>query len=131
MSNVIQFHFATVLSPWIRRALVAGGFGIGRSSSRAPAELVQVVSYGDVRAPSLPREKLDIENAIVEEDAWRPGSASKAIPTEEEPIALQETPFFHFDVVSAVRAAESGLRRTNSTPSVASVSTGKQVDGSS
>lgn len=94
---------------------------------------MQVVSYGDVREPSLAREKTDIEGGIVEEEVWRRGSSSsrKAVNPEEVPIALQDTPFFHFDVVSAVRAAELFLRRTQSTPSVTSVSTGKQVDGSS
>ncbi|KIP06016.1 hypothetical protein PHLGIDRAFT_107526 [Phlebiopsis gigantea 11061_1 CR5-6] len=113
----VEFHFATVLSPWIRRALVAGDFGVGRSSSRAPAEIVQVVSYGDVREPSLRREKLDDIEV---------GEEVRGSDSDEQPIALQDTPFFHFDVVSAVRAAESGLGQIQSTSSGSSVGTGKR-----
>src|ERR1700729_2626647 len=40
-----QFHFATVLSPWIRRALVAGGFGIGTSTITIHQEIASVVPY--------------------------------------------------------------------------------------
>lgn len=126
----VEFHFATILSPWIRRALVAGGFGTGTPSPDYPHELVQVVSYGDVRNPevsSIP-EKADVENGIVEEDLRRrPSHSLYSAPSDPGPLELQDTPFFHFDVVSAVRAAESGLnRRDSSTPSVSSVNSGKK-----
>ena len=88
---------------------------------------MQVVSYGDVREPSLRREKLDVEGGIVSAEEIR-GSDSHVtnVESDEQPIALQDTPFFHFDVVSAVRAAESGLGEINSTPSVGSVGMDKR-----
>ncbi|EKM55730.1 uncharacterized protein PHACADRAFT_256566 [Phanerochaete carnosa HHB-10118-sp] len=127
----VEFHFATVLSPWIRRALIAGGFGTGESSSRIPAEIAQIVSLGDVREPSLP-EKSDLESPVISEEARRRGSSSTHKTTDRlgGPIVPQDTPFFHFDVVSAVRAAESG-RDLSRTPSVTSVGTGKRVDNGS
>ena len=94
---------------------------------------MQVVSYGDVRstAPSLP-EKSDVEHGIIEAIPHRRPSTSsyKAADPAGEPILLQDTPFFHFDVVSAVRAAEAGLHRSaaSRTPSVRSVSSGKRPD---
>ncbi len=42
-----QFHFATILSPWIRRALVAGGFGVGTLSTRMHEEIAPVTRYHD------------------------------------------------------------------------------------
>lgn len=125
----VEFHFATVLSPWIRRALVAGGFGIGAPATRAHPELVQVVSYGDVRGPAQAPEKGDLESIGGIEDVHRRGSTSSASQATAGPIVLQDTPFFHFDVVSAVRAAESGVRRVPSTPSVGSLDDAKRPEG--
>lgn len=45
----VQFHFAHILSPWIRRALLAGGFGTGRIH-RHVTEIASVVEQGDARA---------------------------------------------------------------------------------
>ncbi|GJE97092.1 sulfate permease [Phanerochaete sordida] len=134
VDHPVEFHFATVLSPWIRRALIAGGFGMGRSSSRAPTEIAQVVHLGDVRerSSSLP-EKADVESPVISEEV-RHGSSSSIKAADHEPgapIVLQNTPFFHFDVVSAVRAAESGAERERDfsrSPSITSVGTGKNVD---
>ena len=136
--DVLQFHFATVLSPWIRRALIAGGFGgSGSLSSRHPTEIVQVVSYGDVRStqPVLP-EKSDVEHGISEAHRRPSSSSLKGVDRSGSgagPITLQDTPFFHFDVVSAVRAAEARVQNDaySRTPSMSSVSDAKHLDGSS
>ena len=39
----VEFHFANILSPWIRRGLLAGGFGVGFPSKRI-TEIAPVVS---------------------------------------------------------------------------------------
>ncbi|PWY97288.1 putative sulfate permease [Testicularia cyperi] len=39
----VEFHFANILSPWIRRGLLAGGFGVGFTSKRI-TEIAPVVS---------------------------------------------------------------------------------------
>lgn len=39
----VEFHFASILSPWIRRGLLAGGFGLGFPSKRI-TEIAPVVS---------------------------------------------------------------------------------------
>ncbi len=93
-----QFHFATVLSPWIRRGLIAGGFGVGSPSFSAPAEIASVVPYRGGRTQlSEPSKAADIEaiEATLQEDG--------------SPIVSEDTPFFHFDLTAAVRAAEAGL----------------------
>lgn len=54
----IEFHFANILSPWIRRALLAGGFGTGNTSGRI-VEVAPVVSSG--LSPSEAAALRDIE----------------------------------------------------------------------
>ena len=39
----VEFHFTGILSPWIRRALIAGGFGIGRTRHGSAMEIAPVV----------------------------------------------------------------------------------------
>ncbi|KAG6884504.1 hypothetical protein C0993_010527 [Termitomyces sp. T159_Od127] len=102
----VEFHFATILSPWIRRALIAGGFGLG-VSSRVP-DLVPVVPYGEDTPNFISTQdansSCDLESGSVKkshhESQLYPGS---------EPIISEDTPFFHIDLVSAVRAAEDGI----------------------
>ena len=42
----IEFHFAGVLSPWIKLALVAYGFGTGEPLARIPAEIAVSQQFG-------------------------------------------------------------------------------------
>lgn len=54
----VEFHFAHLLSPWIRRALLAGGFGTGTIRSRV-TEIASVVPHkNDVRfSPTAQSER--------------------------------------------------------------------------
>ncbi|KAF7295120.1 Sulfate permease [Mycena indigotica] len=104
----VEFHFATLLSPWIRRALIAGGFGTGVPSSQLPREIAQVVSYGaDLQQSSEQLDKRDTSSDLEGGDSKRPASFG---PNSEGYASVLETdtPFFHFDLATAVRAAESG-----------------------
>ncbi|EJF62428.1 sulfate permease [Dichomitus squalens LYAD-421 SS1] len=98
----VEFHFATILSPWIRRALIAGGFGIGTPSSRVPIEIAPVVPYRGGRTEFSERHKAPDLEAIEE-----------TTKETESPIVPQDTPFFHFDLTAAVRAAEAGLGQSS------------------
>ncbi|KAJ7489929.1 sulfate transporter family-domain-containing protein [Mycena galericulata] len=108
----VEFHFATLLSPWIRRALIAGGFGTGVSSSRVPREIAQVVPYRGLQdgqpgeLHNVPSEA-DIEAA---DSKGRDSPESSPDPARGGyvPVIPTDTPFFHLDLVAAVRAAESG-----------------------
>ncbi|KAF9264887.1 sulfate permease [Marasmius fiardii PR-910] len=115
-NHPVDFHFATILSPWIRRALIAGGFGFGGSSS-APQEIAAVVPYRD----GLRDRKLtDLKEPDIEGgngDSESLSSSDQKAPRLEDrygPILPIETPFFHLDLASAVSAAESGLGRWES-----------------
>ena len=71
---------------------------------------------GDTRKTANATEKSsDIEAISVAEELRDDSSSpSPSSETDEAPIALENTPFFHFDITSAVKAAEYALRRTDS-----------------
>ncbi|KAG2077793.1 sulfate permease [Suillus decipiens] len=100
----IEFHFATILSPWIRRSLVAAGFGVGTPSVELSNEIAPVVTY-----PGGRREKWwgDVPSSGIEDTEAHNESLPPTSGTV--PMVPTETPFFHFDLTSAVRAAEAGV----------------------
>ena len=102
-----------MLSPWTRRALVAGGFGIGNSDSVANVrEVAAVVPYrGGQRDETIEESKRpDLESGGNDK---RPSRSCNTAVYGEDGAALVplDTPFFHFDLVGAVRAAEGGFMR--------------------
>ncbi|KAH9842931.1 sulfate permease, partial [Rhodofomes roseus] len=106
--RTIEFHFATILSPWVRRALIAGGFGTGVPISNIPREIAAVVPYRGgqeavhrVDKPQAEDEESKLPNVVEEE---------RHFEEETSPLDLEDTPYFHFDLVGAVRAAEAGLQ---------------------
>ncbi|KAG1871719.1 sulfate transporter family-domain-containing protein [Suillus subluteus] len=101
----VEFHFATILSPWIRRALVAAGFGIGTPAVQLSDEIAPVVPHHGGR-----REKWDDASSLGIEDI-EAHSGSLPPTSGTVPIVPIETPFFHFDLASAVRAAEAGVEK--------------------
>jgi sodium-independent sulfate anion transporter 11 len=100
--HAVEFHFAAILSPWIRRALIAGGFGLGISPKKAPHDIVSVVPYKDNRGDGADV----LQEARTTEDDVESGGTKK----EYEPhTSTPKTPFFHLDLEGAVRAAEYSL----------------------
>jgi sodium-independent sulfate anion transporter 11 len=103
-----QFHFAGIQSVWIRRALVAAGFGRGALSSGLPIEIGHsTLPYHDVttlatdrRAGPSDEEAIDLKR---KEDS--PHSGADA----DGGLLSPDTPFFHIDLFAAVRAAESAV----------------------
>lgn len=95
-----------MLSPWIRRALIAGGFGIGTLTGSAHEtaavdEENQEISHqypdsGDIESPISKRDDSSRRSST--------GDSSSRVPLYE--VA---TPFFHFDLTRAVDAAERSL----------------------
>jgi len=108
----------TILSPWIRRALFAGGFG-GGPSSTVPHEIASVVPYSDgYEGPVHKLPNTDIEVGDVKQSSSAsvisdsvPTSSYGATSGDRVSVVQVDTPFFHFDLQGAVRAAESGLSR--------------------
>jgi len=106
----VEFHFTTILSPWIRRALTAGGFGLGISASRVPPDLAAVVPYRDGRS-NFAEQDVELTDDVESGDVKKINTRSSEQISEFEPIIADDTPFFHIDLVSAVQAAESGIGR--------------------
>lgn len=120
-----QFHFANILSPWIRRALVAGGFGKGVSAAEFPTEVAPVMHFSDLQG-AVEEDTRSVIEVIVDSEAGMKqmerkksssSGSSSSSRTEAPPmygtmgdssvaIVPRETPFFHLDLVAAVKAAE-------------------------
>ncbi|KAI5124536.1 hypothetical protein M0805_003059 [Coniferiporia weirii] len=108
----IEFHFANVLSPWIRRALVAGGFGIGRPSAGVPAEIAPVVpaTYDDSDREDFKKSPSDDPESNIKRRTLKStanSDLSRAFNLNNS-VGSSATPFFHFDLETAVKAAELG-----------------------
>jgi len=119
----VEFHFASILSPWIRRSLVAGGFGYdhrSRSDSRRHDVATVPPQYDGLHVgPS----STDIEARETKEVPFLDTSYG-AIDHSEASAVQVDTPFFHLDLAEAVAAAEVGLLRLSpqiSTPSAKDV----------
>ncbi|KAI0646822.1 sulfate permease [Trametes meyenii] len=125
----VEFHFATILSPWIRRALVAGGFGVGTVSTHIHEEIAPVTRYhdqyiadpqhADPLTPTDEQVRLDDPEALTQVVQISARSSSEGTVQMDRkdmagPMMLPSTPFFHLDVGTAVRAAEGGVTRASS-----------------
>jgi sodium-independent sulfate anion transporter 11 len=109
----VEFHFATILSPWIRRSLVAAGFGYDHGSrsdawrhdvAAAVAPSYDVVHVGPSSTDVEAKETNDVSFSDPSYGTIHQGEAS----------AVQvDTPFFHLDLAEAVAAAEAGLLKSS------------------
>ncbi|KII88737.1 hypothetical protein PLICRDRAFT_54565 [Plicaturopsis crispa FD-325 SS-3] len=111
----VEFHFATILSPWIRRALIAGGFGTGAPGANYPREIAAVVPYRGGTRETTDYDRADDQEAQLK-DRSRSSSSGKSAGDENVPIYGDDTPFFHFDLTAAVAAAEAGLAARSRPP---------------
>lgn len=118
----VAFHFATILSPWIKRALLAGGFGRDRDDAR-PVELGDVVPQRDnadelSRIPSLPafapsQKPESGKEHDIEEAASLPYTSTRSDSLDKVPYAASAADsivdsslaYFHLDLPTAVSAA--------------------------
>jgi len=111
----VSFHFCHILSPWIRRGLIAGGFGLSahdRRRQHIPVEIAPVVG------PLQPEDELNSEftyrdlRDTKQQDIEASGkvlphaSAATSLTDFEGSLVSRATPYFHFDIATAVLAAE-------------------------
>ena len=120
----LQFHFASILSPWIRRSLVAAGFGIGSPDLHVRQEIAPVTRYHDqfISDPQHSEEShyeevgsskiRDPEDIVV---ASSPVSSNSTLDNRAEDgagtLVPSTTPHFHFDLAAAVQAAERSVAK--------------------
>ncbi|KAJ3553455.1 hypothetical protein NM688_g3603 [Phlebia brevispora] len=133
----VEFHFSSILSPWIRRSLVAAGFGAANGDVNASIrhEVAPVTRFHDdfisdpahtsagATEPTIQAGKAPDPEAIIIETRPSSSRSSSDMTCGDRPcperndspgVALlvpSTTPFFHFDLAAAVRAAERGVRQ--------------------
>lgn len=118
----IEFHFAGILSPWIKRPLVACGFGTGEPAARLPAEIAASQPYGGMGTfahGTITEETTDDPELGLKRDRdsgkFTTETAENASKVDQYgALSSLDTPFFHFDLQSAVRAAELGANASDS-----------------
>jgi sodium-independent sulfate anion transporter 11 len=123
----VEFHFANILSPWVRRALIGGGFGTGNDDS--PIEVAPVVPKNeefadpgeDYRyAPESSSGKKsrpntgDVEQGSSDDVYENKHQPSSVAGSSEGPLLSTLTPYFHVDLPSAVKSAEARAKQSNS-----------------
>jgi sodium-independent sulfate anion transporter 11 len=110
MNHPVEFHFASILSPWIRRSLVAAGFGYD-ARSQTPTRLHDVAPA----AVEPPYDALQPGPHSTDIEAGGAKGIELADPSygtihRGEASAVQvDTPYFHLDLAEAVAAAEASL----------------------
>ncbi|KAJ9120138.1 hypothetical protein QFC22_003037 [Naganishia vaughanmartiniae] len=130
--QTVEFHFSAVLSPWTRRALIAGGFGFGTPRHALPAEVAPALPPMDILSPAdRARQETEAlesnaygsgaqtqqsrqtkfehaeESAFTDQEAGKRSLAESETSTET-PLLSTTTPFFHFDLASAIGAVAPG-----------------------
>ncbi|KPV77501.1 uncharacterized protein RHOBADRAFT_24017 [Rhodotorula graminis WP1] len=118
----VEFHFASVLSPWIKRALLAGGFGRNLAEPRRVevGDVVPQQDNADAASQLPPRPVLnraDTSGEIKEapQDLERASSSLESPSIDKAQYATSESyadsfidadlVYFHLDLPSAVVAA--------------------------
>ncbi|KAJ2028785.1 hypothetical protein H4S03_007699 [Coemansia sp. S3946] len=116
--RAVSWHFAGVKSPWIRRALVAGGFGSSNTATRTVFSVATVGALehkGDQplsetlsasnRVQHAPDEEFISDSFTSTQDKPRVDN-STSFDTLPLPILSADHPFFHIDLDEALKAAK-------------------------
>ncbi|KAJ1666045.1 hypothetical protein IW140_005857 [Coemansia sp. RSA 1813] len=100
--NDVAWHFSGVGSPWVRRALVAGGFGSSDSATRTVFSVANV-GVSEDRDVEWHRHQQSVQNRKLTADR-EPSIESLVVP-----MLSAKHPLFHVDLDEALAAAELEL----------------------
>ena len=124
----VDFHFAGILSLWIRRALIAAGFGQGARRHGTELEVAPVVPQDNSLSPE-DQARVD-EERLQRRSGSRDTSPAESILDKSEgfyssdveakaaqrrgsdeskhslPLLDRRTPFFHFDLADAINSVD-------------------------
>jgi sodium-independent sulfate anion transporter 11 len=107
-NRTVEFHFAAILSPWTRRALVAAGFGFDHSiQSTRPHDVAAIAPYDDDPETRGPISK-DVEAGQSSGISVSDPAYGRVQRGEASAVHI-DTPFFHLDLAEAVAAADASL----------------------
>lgn len=116
----VEFHFANIISPWVRRSLLAGGFGTG-APLKPHFEIAPVVPISDALAITDSVAHIEEEPSVVrrikkyvtntdykdrrfqglEEYDLENGLPKEKDSVQEDPwgyVTANDTPFFHVEI---------------------------------
>ncbi|WVN88167.1 uncharacterized protein L203_103368 [Cryptococcus depauperatus CBS 7841] len=85
----VEFHFCGILSPWIRRALIAGGFGQGRTKESTALEIAPAVieNLEHAASPSANRDRYSEHDiALIHDQQGSSTSTDSSFMDEEKRI---------------------------------------------
>jgi len=103
--NKVEWHFAAVNRPWVKRALVAGGFGRIRKNGDGTKPMFSVTDVGGVNKfktkADLEDERADRER---DEEADPVSAATSALP-----VFSVDFQTFHLDIEDALAYVEASL----------------------
>ena len=96
----VNFHFTSILSPWIKRALLAGGFGANNKGLTTERRVIEVAAVVPLNS--------DATICVNEQDQSGPSTAEFSTSKDTLiPLLQTNTPFFHIDLDDALSAAVS------------------------
>ncbi|BFZ58073.1 hypothetical protein PYCC9005_005131 [Savitreella phatthalungensis] len=98
--QAVQWRFAGISNPWVKRALVRGNFGVADNRGLS---LFSVARIGDASAHGIRQPVNDIESSG---EIQRVETKWPQTTTGFVPLLSIDRPFFHADVDEAVRAVE-------------------------
>ncbi|KAJ1951524.1 hypothetical protein FBU59_000096 [Linderina macrospora] len=99
----ISWHFAGIKSQWIRRSLIAAGFGSSLTATRTVFSVANVAASQD-RNQSISSAH-DEESKLEKEKL----GVAESVHTLSLPVLSTEYPNFHIDLDEALRATEAEL----------------------
>jgi sodium-independent sulfate anion transporter 11 len=87
----VEFHFVSITSPWIRRALLAAGFGTGRASSHV-TEVAPVVSQHDrIHQPLSTEQQRILHQRLRREKDLEAGSSENNVANRTLDVISEDT----------------------------------------
>ncbi|CDK30066.1 unnamed protein product [Kuraishia capsulata CBS 1993] len=100
VGNEVEFHFSGILNPWIRRSLLAVGFGKFRDETTAAPETL----YFDIgKAYSSGNLETSKSKVVDEEEILTVDPRSSLSSVDQDSyyaLTATDTPFFHLDIPS-------------------------------
>jgi len=114
--NVVEWHFAAVSRPWVKRGLVAGGFGRIHTPDDA-TPIYSIAKITDASDASYVKKQIEKENAL-ERRQQRHASGIRDVDeisaiedvnraVSSLPVLSVDRDAFHVDVAAAVASVES------------------------
>ncbi|KAI9265010.1 sulfate transporter family-domain-containing protein [Phascolomyces articulosus] len=102
VGHEVEWHFASLATPFIRHALMIAGFGNQNGRDSHPLELIPIVPPQLQQQQRQQKQHHDLESDGRSTDN---SPITTSIADHERGVPIDRAPFFHWDLEDAVRAA--------------------------